>query len=59
MDHLYSSYIKRLAPDTLKKWIKDQKENVIIVDVRDSDYKYVSIHASDNLSTLRYNLFDH
>lgn len=43
MNQLYTSCIKRLPPDTLKKWIKDNDiRNKVIIDVRDSDYKYVS-----------------
>lgn len=44
MDQLYSSCIKRLAPETLRNWIAEERDDIAVIDVRDSDYKYVSIN---------------
>ncbi|CCH43046.1 M-phase inducer phosphatase 2 [Wickerhamomyces ciferrii] len=41
IDHLYAAFITRLAPDTLKPWLLSGRDDLVVVDVRDSDYKYV------------------
>lgn len=43
LESLYSSVVNHLEPEILAQWIVQGRDDFVVIDVRESDYKYVSI----------------